>query len=102
MLAATDDPQLPEPVELVFLCDTLHHIEHPEAYVKALRRYLLPRGRIAVIDFREGESPHLDRDLRYGESELRRWMEQAGYRFESAHDFVDENFFLVWSCDDCP
>ena len=34
VLAANDDPQLPEPVGLVFICDTLHHIEQPDAYLK--------------------------------------------------------------------
>ena len=38
VLAAEDDPLLPEPVDLVFLCATLHNIEDRAAYLDTLRR----------------------------------------------------------------
>ena len=56
--AAYDDPLIPEPVDWIFLCNTLHHIKDREAYVSTFGRFLKPSGRVAVIDFREGQSPH--------------------------------------------
>ena len=47
------DPKLPEPVDVIFICDTLHHIGGQAAYLKNLRKHLRPGGRIAVIDFDE-------------------------------------------------
>jgi ubiquinone/menaquinone biosynthesis C-methylase UbiE len=102
VVAAERDPLLPEPVDLIFLCDTLHHIGSEEEYVKTLRRYLRPGGRVAVIDFREDESPHLRPSMRYSLGELDGWMEEAGYEPDGRHDFVDENFFAVYRCDSCP
>jgi SAM-dependent methyltransferase len=89
VLAAEDDPLLPEPVDLVFMCDTLHKIEDRAAYLETLRRYLRPGGRIAIIDFEDwGLTPKV----------LRGWMTGAGYEFADSHDFVKDNFFVIYSC----
>jgi ubiquinone/menaquinone biosynthesis C-methylase UbiE len=101
VLAAEDDPRLPEPVDLVFFCDALHHIEDREVYLGTLRRYLRPGGRLAVIDF-EGNSPHLDPDMRYTREELDGWAGEAGFVFEASHDFIEDNLFLVYRCEGCP
>ena len=92
LLAAEDDPLLPEPVDLVFMCDTLHNIEDRAAYLETLARHLRPGGRIAIIDFEErGLSPE----------ELRGWMTDAGFELVDSHDFVEDNFFVIYSCPSC-
>src|SRR5512145_1384901 len=59
VLAATDDPKLPERVDLVFTCNTYHHLENRAAYFRAVReRYLAPGGRIAIIEFRPEKFSH--------------------------------------------
>src|SRR5262249_35738384 len=50
-LASETDPKLPEPVDLITIIDTLHHIGNQAEYLKGLKKYLRPGGRIAVIDF---------------------------------------------------
>ena len=58
VLAAPDDPRLPErSVDIVFFCDVLHHIENRAAYYKKLAATLKPGGRIVVIDFYEKDLP---------------------------------------------
>ena len=52
--AGTDDAQLPEPVDLVFTCNTYHHLQDRTAYFERLRGSLRPRGRVAVVEFRHG------------------------------------------------
>ena len=92
VLAAEDDPLLPEPVDLVFICDTLHNIEDRAAYLDTLRRHLRPGGRIAIIDFEErGLTP----------KELHGWMTDADFEFVDSHDFVEDNFFVIYSCPSC-
>jgi ubiquinone/menaquinone biosynthesis C-methylase UbiE len=51
ILAGENDPRLPEPVDLIFICDTLHYIDGQEKYVKTMAGYLKDRGRLAVISF---------------------------------------------------
>jgi len=92
VLAAEDDPLLPEQVDLVFMCDTLHNIEDRAAYLDTLRRHLRPGGRIAIIDFEErGLTP----------KELYGWMTDADFEFVDSHDFVEDNFFVIYSCPSC-
>jgi ubiquinone/menaquinone biosynthesis C-methylase UbiE len=101
ILAAGDDPQIPESVDLIFICDTLHHIDERADYLKGLRVYLRPGGRIAVIDF-DGASPHIFPSLKYPRRALMSWMEGAGYRFVRSFDFVVDNFFMIYECESCP
>ena len=44
-------PKLADPVDLIFICDTLHHIEGQPVYLKNLKKHLRPGGRVAIIDF---------------------------------------------------
>jgi len=58
VLAAPDDPRLPErSVDIIFFCDVLHHIENRAWYYRKLARILKPGGRIVVIDFYEKSLP---------------------------------------------
>lgn len=58
VLAAPRDPKLPDAsVDLVLVCDTWHHTGDRVRYLGRLARTLRPAGRVAVVDFREGELP---------------------------------------------
>ena len=95
VLAAEDDPRLPEPVDLVFFSDSLHHISGQEAYLKKLRGYLKPNARIAVLDFaRNWPGAHHIR--KYTVQELDGWMKDAGFTRVASHDFVTDRFFVVY------
>jgi ubiquinone/menaquinone biosynthesis C-methylase UbiE len=93
--ATADDAKIPRPVDLVFICDTLHHISNRAAYLAALRKSLAPGGRIAIIDFsRDWPSGH--EAMRYTEQDLDGWMKAAGYARTASFDFIDDNFFVVY------
>ena len=58
--AAPENPNLPEPVDVVLVVDTFHHIGSRAAYFAGVRKSLRPGGRVAIIDFRKdapGEGP---------------------------------------------
>jgi ubiquinone/menaquinone biosynthesis C-methylase UbiE len=95
VLAATDDPKLPEPVDLVFICDALHHIGNQGPYMKTLTKYVKPGGRIAVIDFSE-RWPAGHESMRFTAAQLDGWMKDAGFARESSHDWLDNSFFIVY------
>jgi ubiquinone/menaquinone biosynthesis C-methylase UbiE len=95
VLAATDDPKLPEPVDLVFICDALHHIGNQGPYIKTLTKYVKPGGRIAVIDFSE-RWPAGHESMRFTAAQLDGWMKDAGFARESSHDWLDNSFFIVY------
>jgi len=93
--AAPDDPKLPQPVDLAFICDTLHHIQNQGAWLKTLRKYLRPGGRVAVIDFSEGW-PEGPEPMRYTVAQLDGWMKDAGLSRVASHDWLENSFFVVY------
>lgn len=95
--AEPGDPKLPEPVDLVFTCDTYHHMKDRAAYFRSLTRYLKPNGRVAILDFH----PHgfFSGFLGHGtaKEEVRREMESAGYRLMADFDTIDSQHFQIFS-----
>jgi SAM-dependent methyltransferase len=58
VLAAPDDPKLPAgSVDVVFICDVIHHIENRPVYYKLLGKALKPGGRLAIVDFHKRPMP---------------------------------------------
>jgi ubiquinone/menaquinone biosynthesis C-methylase UbiE len=95
VIGAEDDPKLPEPVDLIVIIDTLHHINNRATYLKNLRRHLRPDGRIAIIDFSENW-PAGHESMRYSLTELDEWMKSGGYTRSEKHDFMENNFFVIY------
>jgi ubiquinone/menaquinone biosynthesis C-methylase UbiE len=90
--AVPEDPKIPDKVDLIFLCDTLHHIAGPEKYLTKLPGYLKPGGRVAVIDFRE-PWPAGHESMKFTEEQLQSWMTAAG--FKKVEDFrIPKNAFF--------
>src|SRR5262245_13050450 len=95
ILASETDPKLPEPVDLIAIFDTLHHIGNQAEYLKGLKKYLKPGGRIAVIDFsRDWPAGH--EKMVYTVGDLDGWMTAAGFKRVEQYDFLDNNFFVVY------
>ncbi len=58
LVCAYEDPRIPEPVNLVFVCDTYHHIDDRIAYFRRVREDdLAPDGRLCIVDFKKGDFP---------------------------------------------
>jgi arsenite methyltransferase len=97
ILAKPDDPLLPlAGVDLIFTSNTYHHIDNRVNYFANLRKYIRPKGRVAVIDFdRRGWLQGLWKH--YTPSEfIKREMEQAGYKLQREFDFLDRQSFLIF------
>ncbi len=59
LLGTPIDPRLePASVDLVLLVDVYHEFSHPEQMLKAIRESLKPKGRVALVEFRE-EDPEV-------------------------------------------
>lgn len=95
--AEPDDAKLSEPVDLIFSCDTYHHMKDRVAYFTSLARSLKADGRVAIVDFH----PHgfFSGLLGHGTAaeEVRREMETAGYRRTAAFDIIDRQHFQVFA-----
>ncbi|MDY7230073.1 class I SAM-dependent methyltransferase [Hyalangium rubrum] len=97
VLGAPASPQLPEPVDLVLVVNTYHHISDRVTYFRKLQGMLTPKGRVAVIDFRKGQPMGPPEEHRLPPEQLRQEMEAAGYRFVEEHGFLPNQYFLLFS-----
>jgi ArsR family transcriptional regulator len=78
-------PIEPSSVDLVILSQALHHAESPAAAIAAAYRLLRTDGRLLILDllrhgFEKARESYGDRWLGFQESELHRWLEDAGFR----------------------
>ncbi len=93
---APDDPRLPEKIDLALLVDVLHHIDDRPGYLRKLRGYLKPGGRVALIDFRADSPDGPPPEERLDPERVKREFAQAGYRLDREHGFLPQQYFLVF------
>jgi arsenite methyltransferase len=98
MLAKPEDPMLPPAsVDLVFLCNTYHHLDNRSDYFKRVRRSLKPESRVAIIDFfhdeRSGKLSFSKEHLVPRDTVVRE-MAAAGYKLTKEHSFLTRQYFL--------
>ena len=93
-LGEYNDPKLPvRNVDVAFFHSVLHMIEHRQAYLNAVAKYLKPDGRIVVID-RNPE--HVTGWMWLKQSDVDSWM--AAISFYPAQQFhlFDTKYFVVY------
>jgi len=102
VLGEYDDPKLPtRNVDLAFINDVLHHIQHRAVYLKALGSYMKPGGRIAIIemDKNDPKTSHRNQpELLVAREEILQWMSDAGFKLVKEHPdlFPGTKLFLVF------
>jgi SAM-dependent methyltransferase len=97
VLAGADDPHLPRPADLVFICNTYHHIDGRIAYFRRLREQLRPGARLAVVDYRPESRrgpPH-----KLAPEAVAEELSRAGYALVDHHKFLPDQYFLVFQVD---
>jgi ArsR family transcriptional regulator len=72
-------------VDLVVLSQALHHAENPAAALRSAHRILKPGGQILILDllkhhFEKAHELYGDRWPGFAESDLHRWLEEAGFK----------------------
>jgi arsenite methyltransferase len=98
-LVKPDNPALePHSVDVVFFCDTLHHIENRAAYLQKLIPALKPGGRVIDIDFKKealpvGPPPEQKLSLPLINAEFH----DAGFKLIAKHDFLPYQYFLEFA-----
>ena len=89
-----DRLEIPEPVDLLFVSATYHHLPSQTAYFADAKAHLRPGATIAILESRRGGL--LARWLpRHGSSPSRlvQQMSDAGYRLTVTHDIVPGHWF---------
>lgn len=87
--------EIPEPVDLLFVSATYHHLPEPTRYFAEARAHLRPRARVAILESRrEGllarwYGPHASAPKR-----IRQEMGEAGYRLTGTRNGVVRGYWF--------
>lgn len=91
-----NDPKLPEKVDLALLVNVYHHVDAREAYFRRLGDSLRPGGRVAIVDFRLDSPAGPPRGARIARELVKDELKRAGYALVREHDFLPNQYFLVF------
>lgn len=96
------DPLLPDhSINLVFCCNTYHHIDDRTAYFDRLRTDLAPTGRVAIVDFKHKQAGLakllVPKNHSTAEHLLLDEMAKAGYTPLTTHNFLGEQHFIIFT-----
>jgi len=97
VLATATDPKLPETVDLVFNCDTYHHMSDRVAYFRSLASHMRDNGRVAILEFHK--TGFFSGVLGHGtpKEQVRQEMEAAGYRLVAEYFFLQNQHFQIFA-----
>lgn len=98
VLADPHDPKLlPSSVDMIFICNTLHHISDRPKYYRLLARALKPGGRLVNIDFHKRPLPvGPPVEMKISKEAMIREVRSAGFRAVKGFGFLKYQYFLVF------
>jgi ubiquinone/menaquinone biosynthesis C-methylase UbiE len=84
VLGKTDDPEIPQEANLVFVCDVLHHVADRAGWLSKLAGEMPKGARLVVVEFKEGPLPEgPPEQAKIPKAELIRLVTATGLRLES-------------------
>src|SRR3974390_724230 len=96
ILASVDSANLPEPVDLILVVDTYHHIDNRIAYFAKLKASLRPNGRLAIVDFKADSPDGPPPEHRVSPEKVSAELNAAGYSLLAPHQFLPSQSFLLF------
>jgi len=81
MQVPAHDPLLiDQSLDIAFICDTYHHLEDREVYMRKIRKALKPTGRVVIVDFyrRDGIPVGPPMSMRLSEETVQTELQAAG------------------------
>ena len=99
LLVPADDPLLADAsVDLVFICDTWHHIANHPPYLEKLRAALKPGGRVVIIDFQKYDIPvGPPAEMKAPREGVVAEFEKAGFRLAASPNILPYQYVLVFT-----
>jgi len=97
-LVEPGDPDVPASTDLVFICDVLHHVPEPGAWLSKIAGQLHSEARLVLIEFKEGALPEgPPESMKISRQELVDLASGAGLRLDVEHaGLLPYQTFLVF------
>lgn len=97
VLGTATSANVPEPVDVVLVVDTYHHIPNRQMYFRELRKSMKPTARLAIIDFRKGAPSGPPEEFRFTAEQITAELKPAGFALRAQHDFLPRQLFLIYT-----
>jgi ubiquinone/menaquinone biosynthesis C-methylase UbiE len=94
--SAADAANLPEPVDLILVADTYHHIGNRTQYFARLKSSLASNGRLAIVDFKADSPNGPPPQHRIPPEKVVEELGAAGYALVKTHEFLPRQYFLIF------
>jgi ubiquinone/menaquinone biosynthesis C-methylase UbiE len=80
VLASEDDPKVSEKVDIVFICDVLHHLKNRAEWLNKLSSEISKGAKLILIEFKEGNLPEGPPEkIKISSKEMLAVVSQAGF-----------------------
>ena len=97
ILAAPNDPLLPQPVDRFLFVNVWHHIEDRPGYLALMKRQLEPGGQIVMIDFHKKDLPvGPPAAMKIARDDLVAEMKKGGFAVAREHTMLPYQYFLIF------
>jgi SAM-dependent methyltransferase len=98
LLIQADEPAIPDGVDLVFICDVLHHVPDRPAWLARIVNAMPSGARLVMIEFKEGKLPEgPPESVKIPRGELVKLATAAGLVLDSEQaDLLPYQVFLVF------
>jgi SAM-dependent methyltransferase len=94
--ALADTANLPEPVDVVLVVDTYHHIDNRTRYFAALKSSLRPAGRLAIVDFKADSPTGPPVEHRVAAQKVTEELTAAGYVLAETLELLPRQYCLIF------
>ncbi len=91
-------PEVPEAIDLVFMCDVMHHIAEPEQWMAGITKQLPEGAAFHMIEFKKGDIPSgPPEEHRIAPERLKEIAAKAGLRFDhEVEGLLPYQYYLVF------
>ncbi len=95
--ASADAANLPDPVDVVLVVDTYHHIGNRTQYFSKLKATLRSAGRLVIIDFKADSPSGPPAQHRISPQKVTEELKAAGYLLVGTLKFLPRQYCLVFA-----
>lgn len=92
-----DGGGIPDGLDLLFVCNTYHHIEDRPAYFRRAATHLAPGGRVAIVDFRVDSERGPPKKHKLPPATVTAEMKAAGLELVAQKDDLPDQYVLVFA-----
>ncbi len=97
-LISPDRPQLNKAsFDMIFICNTYHHMQNRVGYLKLLKPALKKNGRMVIVDYRKASKGGPPAAFKLEEGRVIEEFKQAGLRLMEKHDFLPNQYILEFA-----